>query len=97
MNRKEEIKKMIYEVVKKHLGELNFTLFIFGSQSNFPQLKLADIDVGIEAQRPLSNLEESAIWNDLNELPSLYEFDFVDFKKTGNDFRKIAMQNIELI
>lgn len=81
MSRKDEITEMIKKAVAHHLNGLQYKLFIFGSQSNRTELIKADIDVGIEAERALSDAEESFIWNDLQELPSLYDFDFIDFNK----------------
>ena len=94
MTRKEEIKLMIRKVVSSHLSG-DYDLFIFGSQAGLSELKRADIDVGIEAARQLTLYEESIIWNELEDLPTLYNFDLVDFKKTEESFKKIALQNIE--
>lgn len=96
MNRKEEIKSMIRQVTDSYLAT-NYSVFLFGSQAGSPELKRADIDVGIEAEKPLSILEESLIWNALEDLPTLYNFDLVDFKKVGENFKKIALQNIEML
>ncbi len=53
--------------------------------------------MGIEAEKALSDAEESFIWNELQELPLLYDFDFIDFNKTDDNFKKIALKNIELL
>lgn len=96
MNRKEEIKSMIKKVVSSHLsGE--YKLFLFGSQAGANELKRADIDVGIDAKRQLTVREESLIWNDLEDLPTLYKFDLVDFAKVDSGFKKIALDNIEIL
>jgi hypothetical protein len=97
MTRKEEIIAMIKKTVANHLNGLQYKLFIFGSQSNRSELIKADIDVGIEAERKLDGTEESLIWNDLQELPSLYDFDFIDFNKADKNFKKIALKNIEVL
>lgn len=88
---------MIKDTVGRHLEGVPHKLFIFGSQSNKSELIKADIDVGIEAERKLSDTEESLIWNELQELPSLYDFDFIDFNKTDESFKKIALKNIEML
>ncbi len=66
MTRKEEIKLMIKKVVAGHLSG-SYKLFLFGSQVGLPELKRADIDVGIDAGRPLSLREESLIWSELKK------------------------------
>ncbi len=97
MSRKEEIVEMIKQTVARHLQGIQYKIFIFGSQSNITELKRADIDVGIEAERPLDNLEESLIWNDLQDLPTLYDFDLIDFKTADAQFKKIALKNFEIL
>ena len=96
MNRKVQIKEMIKQVIASHLSG-NYNAFIFGSQAGLPELKRADIDIGINAGRPLTCLEESLIWNALEDMPTLYKFDLVDFNKAEEKFKKIALQNIEMI
>jgi predicted nucleotidyltransferase len=96
VNRKEEIKSMIRQVTDIYLVT-NYSVFLFGSQAGSAELKRADIDVGIEAEQPLSLLEESLIWNALEDLPTLYNFDLIDFKKADEKFREIALQNIEML
>lgn len=96
MTRKEEIKSMIRQVITNHLSG-NYNAFLFGSQAGLPELKRADIDVGINAERPLTNREETLIWVDLEDLPTLYKFDLVDFKKADDSFKKVALQNIEML
>ncbi len=96
MTRKDEIKLMIKKVVASHLSG-KYEIFLFGSQAGLSELKRADIDVGIDAERPLTNREETLIWVDLEDLPTLYKFDLVDFKKADDAFTKIALQNIEML
>ncbi len=94
MTRKEEIKSMIKNAVSAHLTG-NYNVFLFGSQAGLQDLQRADIDVGIDAGRPLTLREESLIWNGLEELPTLYKFDLVDFAKVNPEFRKVALNKIE--
>ncbi len=96
MNRKEEIKLMIKKVVASHLSG-DYSVFLFGSQAGLQELKRADIDIGIDAKRPLTVREESLIWTALEDLPTLYKFDLVDFAKTDSGFKKIALNNIEIL
>lgn len=96
MNRKEKIKSMVKSVVSRHLSG-NYKVFLFGSQAGLCDLKRADIDIGIDADRPLTSLEESLIWNELQDLPTLYNFDVVDFKKVDKKFKEIALKKTELL
>ena len=72
MKRRAEIKQMINRTVANHLKDLQYKLFIFGSQSNKSELIKADIDIGIEAERILTSIEESLISTDLEEVPTLF-------------------------
>ncbi|MDX2188839.1 MAG: hypothetical protein SFY32_03165 [Bacteroidota bacterium] len=97
MNRKEQIKQMIRDVVKKHLPNQDYKLFIFGSQANLPDLIRSDIDVGIDAGTKLEYGLMSRIHQDLEDMPTLYFFDFVDFKNVSDKFNQIALKNIETL
>ena len=88
---------MVQIVVAEQLNGISFQLFLFGSQSNLAALKNADIDIGIDAERQLTATEINSIKSKLDDLPTLYEFDIVDFNKVTNNFKNIALQNIELI
>lgn len=94
MNRKHEIKVMIKNVIDRYLSG-NYKAFIFGSQAGLTELIRADIDVGIDAGRPLTSNEESLIWNALEDMPTLYKFDLVDFNKAEERFKNIALKKIE--
>ena len=95
MSRKADVKKMVQIVVAEQLIGISFQLFLFGSQSNLSVLKNADI--GIDAERQLTATEINSIKSKLDDLPTLYEFDVVDFNKVTNNFKNIALKNIELI
>lgn len=97
MNRKEQIKKMIREVVAKNLPQGGYKLFIFGSQANQPELIKADIDVGIDTGFKLAKSIRAKIRLDLEDLPTLYFFDFVDFQNVEDYFKEVALTNIEAI
>ncbi|MDJ0625197.1 MAG: hypothetical protein QNJ31_02370 [Candidatus Caenarcaniphilales bacterium] len=73
----------------------NGQVFIFGSQANLPNLILADIDIGIDIGRTLTVGELSAINTSLEEIPSLYPFDLVDFANVDEKFKQAALKNTE--
>lgn len=87
---------MIRKVVDTHLSG-NYKVFIFGSQAGLAELIRSDIDVGIDAGRPLTLREQSQIWVDLDEMPTLYKFDLVDFCKVEDSFKSIASKKIEML
>ncbi|TAF73175.1 MAG: hypothetical protein EAZ53_13575 [Bacteroidetes bacterium] len=95
MTRKEEIKNMIRGVVAKYLPDKSYKLFIFGSQANKPELIKSDIDVGIDAGMPLERGMTFDIKDDLEDLPTLYFYDFVDFQTVSERFKSVALSNFE--
>ncbi|MCF6360400.1 MAG: hypothetical protein L3J29_06520 [Cyclobacteriaceae bacterium] len=98
MRSRQNLLNSVSEAVQKELADYEFDLFIFGSQANKPELIVADIDLGIKANKPVEPILLSRIKHLLNdELPSLYTFDVVDFSKVGSSFAKVALQNIELL
>lgn len=70
-------------------------MFIFGSQANLKKLKAADIDVGIKAKRALNFKKLAKIRDELNEIPTLRPIDLVDFSNVEDDFKNVALSNIE--
>jgi len=94
-------KNLIYsvsETVIKEMTNYEFDLFIFGSQANRQELIAADIDLGIQANKPIEPKILSNIKHMLNdELPSLYTFDVVDFSKVDASFANVALENIEYL
>lgn len=95
--RKEMIYSWIKEETAKLLADQNYKLFIFGSQANREILSNSDIDIGIDAGRPLDNMTTSKLWNKLDDLPTLYSFDVIDFQMVEDRFRKVALKNIEVL
>jgi predicted nucleotidyltransferase len=97
MTRREQIKQMIREVVAKHLPEKSYTLFIFGSQANKLELIRSDIDIGIDAGQKLPYHIMGKIHADLEEMPTLYFYDFIDFQTVNERFKSVALSNIEVL
>jgi predicted nucleotidyltransferase len=93
----EKLKKEILEIVKKHLDTHLWRVFFFGSRvrgDNFPR---SDIDIGIKGPKPISAKIKLDIEEELENLPTLYKFDFVDFKNVSEKFKKEALKNVEYV
>lgn len=95
MTRKAEIKDLVRQTLARRLAGRRYRAFLFGSQSNRPDLKPADIDVGILADEPLPIALLAQISEDLEELPTLYPFGVVDFNRVKESFRRVALQSTE--
>lgn len=93
----EELKKNLLKITEKHLGGTDYKLFIFGSRVTGKGSDRSDIDIGIESSSliPLSNLIK--VKEELDNLPTLYKFDVVDFAQVTDKFRKVAMEHVEYL
>ncbi|TAF75075.1 MAG: nucleotidyltransferase domain-containing protein [Bacteroidetes bacterium] len=96
-----ERKLQIYTWIKEETESLfcnqKYKLFIFGSQANRAFLSNSDIDIGVDAGRPIESQIISKLWNKLDDLPTLYSFDIIDFQTVEERFKKVALKNIEIL
>jgi predicted nucleotidyltransferase len=92
-----KLKKEILEIVSKYLDLKKYKVFFFGSRvrgDNFPR---ADIDIGIKGPKPIPPEIKFKIEEELEELPTLYKFDLVDFSEVAEDFKEEALRFIEYV
>lgn len=92
-----EFKEKIVEIVTKRVDFPHYRVFIFGSRAEGKSGVRSDIDVGIEAEKPIPAKIKLEIESELAELPVLQKIDLVDFCEVSDEFKKIALQNIEVI
>jgi len=92
-----KLKKEILNIVGEYLDLKEYKVFFFGSRvkgKNFPR---ADIDIGIKGPKPISPEIKFKIEEAIEELPTLYKFDLVDFSEVSADFEKEALKSIEYV
>ena len=97
MERRQQIIFWLKEVLRSNLNGIRYNAFIFGSQANKPALIRSDIDLGIIAEDEISNLQLSKIQAAIEDLPMLYKVDLVNFKDVDEQFRTIALKNVEAL
>lgn len=92
-----KLKSEILSIMGKYLDLKTHKVFFFGSRVNGKSNDRSDIDIGILGPQrlPLSTLEN--IREEMKNLPTLYSIDVVDFQDASEDFRKIAMREVEFI
>lgn len=95
MPSKTVLKKEIKKIIIHHLAPQEPEIFIFGSQANRKQFKPADIDIGIKTKRAIHWKKFAKIKSELEEIQTLHPIDLVDFSTTDENFKKIALANIE--
>jgi len=93
----EKLKKEILAVVSRHLNLKKYKIFFFGSRVRGGNSERADIDIGLEGKKPISAKLKFQIEDELENLPTLYKFDLVDFCRVDKSFKKQALKSIEYV
>lgn len=83
-------------VIRRHLPDPVYRIFLFGSRATGSAAERSDIDIGIEGPAPVPHAALAAIQEELEEAPTLYTIDVVDFMRVPEKFRKVARQRIRL-
>ncbi len=93
----EKLKKEIIGVMAKHLDLQKTRVFFFGSRVDKSASERSDIDIGIEGIEPVPFDTLMKIKEEIQQIPTLYKMDVVDFRQVSEDFREVALQAIEII
>jgi predicted nucleotidyltransferase len=88
--------KFAASVIRRHLPDPVYRIFLFGSRATGSAAERSDIDIGIEGPAPVPHPALAAIHDELEEAPTLFTIDVVDFRRVPEKFRKVAQQRIEL-
>ncbi len=91
----EKLKKEILEIIGKYLNLKEYRVFFFGSRVEGRGDEHSDIDIGIEGKKEIPYETISSIQEEIENLPTLYKIDVVDFKTVSDKFRNIAGQKTE--
>lgn len=83
-------------VIRRHLPDPAYRIFLFGSRATGAAGERSDIDIGIEGPAPVAHSVLAAIDEELEEAPTLYTIDVVDFMRVPDNFRRVARQRIGL-
>jgi len=92
----EKLKKEIIDILSKYLDLNDYKVFFFGSRTRDFVDERADIDIGIEGPEIPPDIFLQ-IQEEIENIPTLYKIDFVDFNKVDDFFKKIAKEKIEEI
>jgi uncharacterized protein len=83
-------------VIRRHLPDPAYRIFLFGSRATGSAAERSDIDIGIEGPAPVPRSARAAIRDELEEAPTLYTIEVVDFACVPEKFRRVAQQRISL-
>lgn len=98
MSRETEIRNMIAEVMQRNAERLRgHRVFLFGSRASGDAGPHSDFDIGVVGDAPLPLKDFFSIEDQLDDLPTLYKIDWVDFNRASPRFRERAMQQTEKI
>jgi predicted nucleotidyltransferase len=92
-----KLKKEILEIVGSCLDLRSYRVFFFGSRVAESNSQRSDIDIGIEGPEEIPSRISLEIRESLDNLPTLYRFDLVDFKKVTPEFKKEALKSVEYV
>ncbi len=93
----EKLRADLLKIVGRRLDLAEYRLFFFGSRVTGKGDDRSDIDVGVEGPAPVPPEPLQAIKDDLQNLPTVYKIDLVDFSSVPEDFKKVALAKIEVI
>ena len=85
------------EIIGKYLDLKKYKVFFFGSRAAGRGDERSDIDIGIEGKRPLPPGAILDIQEEIENLPTLYKIEIVDFSRVDARFKKVAKKHIEMI
>lgn len=98
MNRETEIRNMIAGIMQRNAECLRgHRVFLFGSRASGNAGPHSDFDIGVVGDAPLPLKDFFSIEDQLDDLPTLYKIDWVDFNRTSPRFRERAMLRTENI
>jgi predicted nucleotidyltransferase len=69
---------------------------LFGSRADGTAHERSDIDIGIEGPQPVPQATLASIQEELEEAPTLYTIDVVDFRRVSEKFRRVAQRRLPL-
>lgn len=68
-------------VIRRHLPDPAYRVLLFGPRATGSAGERSDIDIGIEGPAPVSRAALAAIHDELEEAPTLYTIEVVDFAR----------------
>lgn len=93
----EKLKKEIIAILSKYPDLNQYRVFFFGSRVKGNNFLSADIDIGIQGPQEIPVDIKMAIEEQIDNLPTLYKFDIIDFKSVSDKFKKEALKHKEYV
>ena len=96
LQKPDDVARFAASVVRRHLPDPAYRVFLFGSRATGTARDRSDIDIGIEGPVPVPRQALAAIEDELEEAPTLYTVEIVDFARVSESFRRVARDRIPL-
>jgi uncharacterized protein len=96
LQKPDEAVRYAASVVRRHLPDPAYRVFLFGSRAAGTARDHSDIDIGIEGPAPVPQPTLAVIEDELDEAPTLYTIEIVDFLRVSDAFRQTARERIPL-
>lgn len=93
----DQLLSAIFKILSNYKELQNARLFLFGSRAAGKGKNFSDIDLGIQADKPLSPSTLVRIEEEFEESDIPYTVDVVDFSLVDRKFKDIALKNIILL
>ena len=91
-NAVDEARHMCVDIVRRHLPDPAYKLFLFGSRARGTAHERSDIDIGIEGPVAVPYEILASIIDEIEESPTLYSVDVIDLKRAPEQFRAVALE-----
>ncbi|HCY74603.1 MAG TPA: hypothetical protein DHV28_01660 [Ignavibacteriales bacterium] len=85
----------IKEIILSIIDTKEYKVFLFGSRATKKFKRYSDVDIGLLGNKPVGNAYYKII-NKIEESDIPYKVDIVDFALVDEQFKKIALEEIEI-
>ena len=85
-----QLADLLRPIVRKHLPDSAYQVFIFGSRAEGTNRKFSDVDIGILGPNPVPSRTLFAIEDELEESDIPYLAQVIDFTTVEEKFKKVA-------
>ena len=93
----EKLKKEVLDVIGRYIDLRKYRVFFFGSRVDGKADERSDIDLGIEGSEPIRASTMLDIHEEIENLPTLYKIEVVDFSEVSEKFKEVAKQHREML
>jgi predicted nucleotidyltransferase len=88
--------KFAAQVIRRHVPDPVYRVFVFGSRAAGSATERSDIDIGVEGPSPVPRSALAAIYEEIEEAPTLYTIDVADLRRVPENFRRLARRRVPL-